>query len=148
MTDIRPFQLEVAQAELDDLERRLAATRFPEAETPDDWSQGVPLAYAQELTEYWQEEYDWRARERYFNRHPQFVTSIDGLDIHFVHCVSPHAEARPLLITHGWPGSIVEFHKIIDPLVDPVSHGGDAAEGRPDPPGPLLRERGRQPRGG
>ncbi len=128
MSEIQPFRLEVPQAELDDLERRLAATRFPEAETPDDWSQGVPLAYARELVDYWRDEYDWREREAYFNPHPQFVTAIDGLDIHFIHCVSPHADARPLLITHGWPGSVVEFHKIIDPLVDPVSHGGDAAD--------------------
>ncbi len=128
MTDIQPFRLEIPDAELSDLERRLKATRFPEAETPADWSQGVPLAYARELTEFWLNDYDWRAREAYFNRHPQFKTTIDGLGIHFIHCESPHAEARPLLITHGWPGSVVEFHKIIDPLVDPVAHGGAAAD--------------------
>ncbi len=128
MSDIQPFRIEIPQGEVDDLQRRLAHTRLPEAETPDDWSQGLPLAYARELLAYWQDEYDWRAREQYFNRHPQFKTSIDGLGIHFIHCVSPHANARPLLITHGWPGSVVEFHKIIDPLVDPVSHGGEAAD--------------------
>lgn len=128
MTDITPFQLDVPQAQLDELTTRLEQTRFPEAETPDDWSQGVPLAYARELTDYWLQTYDWRAREVYFNRHAQYKTSIDGLDIHFVHVVSPHAEARPLIITHGWPGSVVEFHKVIDPLVDPVAHGGSAAD--------------------
>lgn len=128
MSDITPFQIEVPQAELDDLAARLANTRFPEKETPEDWSQGVPLAYAQELVQYWRDAYDWRAREAYFNRHAQFKTNIDGLDIHFIHVESPHAEARPLLITHGWPGSVVEFHKIIDPLVDPAAHGGAAAD--------------------
>ena len=128
MTAITPFQIEVPQAQLDELTMRLENTRFPEAETPDDWSQGVPLAYARELTEYWLQNYDWRAREAYFNRHAQYKTSIDGLDIHFVHVVSRHAEARPLIITHGWPGSVVEFHKVIDPLVDPVAHGGSAED--------------------
>ncbi|NKC00734.1 MAG: alpha/beta fold hydrolase [Pseudomonadales bacterium] len=128
MSEIREFKIAATDAALDDLERRLAQTRFPDAQTPDDWSQGVPLAYAQELVSYWQGKYDWRAREQYFNRHPQYKTEISGLDIHFLHVVSPHAEARPLLITHGWPGSVVEFHKVIDPLVDPVAHGGDAAD--------------------
>ena len=128
MSEIVPFRIEVAQAALDDLQRRLQAARFPEAETPDDWSQGVPLAYARELTDYWLSDYDWRAREAYYNRHDQFKTNIDGLDIHFLHVISPHAEARPLLITHGWPGSVVEFHKVIDPLVDPVASGGDPAD--------------------
>jgi epoxide hydrolase len=125
---IREFSLAVSEQQLGDLQRRLAQTRFPEAETPDDWSQGVPLAYARELTKYWLDEYDWRAREAYFNRHPQFMTNLDGLDIHFVHVQSPHPEAQPLLITHGWPGSVVEFHKVIDPLVDPVAFGGDAKD--------------------
>jgi pimeloyl-ACP methyl ester carboxylesterase len=128
MAEIVPFRIEVAQTALDDLQRRLQAARFPEAETPDDWSQGVPLAYARELTDYWLREYDWRAREAYYNRHDQFKTNIDGLDIHFIHVTSPHAEARPLLITHGWPGSVVEFHKVIDPLIDPVASGGDAGD--------------------
>ena len=128
MSEIVPFRIEVAQAVLDDLQRRLQAARFPEAETPDDWSQGVPLAYARELTDYWLSDYDWRAREIYYNRHDQFKTNIDGLDVHFIHVTSPHAEARPLLITHGWSGSVVEFHKVIDPLVDPVASGGDPAD--------------------
>lgn len=124
MSDIRPFQIDIAQGQLDDLHQRLGNTRLPEAETPDDWSQGVPLSYARELLDYWLNQYDWRAQEKYLNRHAQFKTLLDGLDIHFIHVTSPHAQARPLLITHGWPGSVVEFHKIIDPLVDPVSHGG------------------------
>jgi pimeloyl-ACP methyl ester carboxylesterase len=128
MTDIRPFNIEVPQAELDDLHQRLSRSRFPEAETPQYWSQGVPLAYAEEVTNYWLHDYDWRERETYFNRHPQFKTNIEGLDIHFVHVESPHADAQPLLITHGWPGSVVEFHKVIDPLVDPVAHGGVAED--------------------
>lgn len=127
MTDtaeaIRPFHIDVAQADLDDLSRRLAATRFPEAETPDDWSQGVPLAYARELVSYWHDKYDWRAREAYYNGFAQFKTAIDGLDIHFVHVKSSRADARPLLITHGWPGSVVEFHKVINALAEPE---GDA----------------------
>ncbi len=128
MAEILPFKIEIPDSAIEDLQRRLDAARFPEAEPLDDWSQGLPLNYARELTTYWREEYDWRAREAYLNRHPQFKTNIDGLDIHFVHCVSPHAGARPLLITHGWPGSVVEFHKVIDPLVDPVAHGGNAED--------------------
>ncbi|MEM7096648.1 MAG: epoxide hydrolase family protein [Pseudomonadota bacterium] len=125
---MRDFRIDIGQTELEHLATRLRLTRLPEAETPDDWSQGVPLAYAEELLQYWQNDYDWSARQDYFNRHPQFVTELDGLDIHFIHCQSPHPGARPLLITHGWPGSVVEFHKIIDPLVDPVSHGGSAED--------------------
>ena len=128
MAEILPFKIEIPDSAIEDLQRRLDAARFPEAEPLDDWSQGLPLNYVRELTTYWREEYDWRAREAYLNRHPQFKTNIDGLDIHFVHCVSPHAGARPLLITHGWPGSVVEFHKVIDPLVDPVAHGGNAED--------------------
>lgn len=128
MAEILPFKIEIPDSAIEDLQRRLDAARFPEAEPLDDWSQGLPLNYARELTTYWREEYDWRAREAYLNRHPQFKTNIDGLDIHFVHCVSPHPGARPLLITHGWPGSVVEFHKVIDPLVDPVAHGGNAED--------------------
>ncbi len=128
MSEIVPFQLAVTDAALEDLQTRLRNTRWPEAETPQDWSQGVPLAYAREVTEYWINQYDWREREAYFNRHAQFSTNIDGLDIHFIHVESPRADARPLLITHGWPGSVVEFHKVIDPLVDPVASGGDPAD--------------------
>ncbi len=124
MTEIRDFQINVSNSALKDLHRRLELTRFPEAETPDDWSQGVPLSYARELVQYWLHDYDWRAREAYYNRHSQYKTEIDGLDIHFIHVRSAHEAARPLLITHGWPGSVVEFHKIIEPLTDPVAYGG------------------------
>lgn len=124
--DIKPYVIATAQADIDDLNRRLDATRFPEAETPDDWSQGVPLDYARELVAYWREDYDWRSREAYFNQFPQFQTTIDDLDVHFIHVQSPHAQAVPLLITHGWPGSVVEFHKVISALADPDSVGGDA----------------------
>ena len=126
--DIRPFRIDVADEVLDDLRRRLHATRWPDAEVVDDWSQGIPLAYVQDVCRYWADDYDWRAREAALNRFDQFVTEIDGLDIHFVHQRSPHADALPLLITHGWPGSIVEFHKVIEPLTDPTAHGGDAGD--------------------
>ncbi|MGK0257250.1 MAG: pimeloyl-ACP methyl ester carboxylesterase [Candidatus Azotimanducaceae bacterium] len=125
---VRTFELNISDAQLTDLKQRLAATRFPEAETPDDWSQGVPLSYAQELTTYWLEEYDWRAREAYYNRFPQFKVNLQGLDIHFLHVKSPVKDARPLLMTHGWPGSVVEFHKIVEPLTNPELHGGSAAD--------------------
>ncbi len=125
---IVPFTVDIADEVIDDLRRRLRATRWPEAETVDDWSQGVPLAYAEELARYWAEDYDWSARQARMNRFDHFTTEIDGLDIHFIHQRSPHPEAMPLLITHGWPGSVVEFDKIIEPLVDPVAHGGDAAD--------------------
>ena len=125
---VRPFRIEVADAVLDDLHRRLDLTRWPEAEVVDDWSQGVPLAWMQDVCRYWRDGYDWRAQEARLNRFDQFITEVDGLDIHFVHRRSPHPEARPLVITHGWPGSIVEFHKVIEPLSNPTAHGGDAAD--------------------
>jgi pimeloyl-ACP methyl ester carboxylesterase len=125
---VRPFTIAVDDDVLDDLRRRLRATRWPEREVVDDWSQGTPLAYVQDVCAYWADEYDWRAREALLNRFDQFVTEIDGLDIHFVHARSPHPEATPLLITHGWPGSIVEFHKVIEPFTDPTKYGGDAAD--------------------
>ncbi len=125
---IRQFRIAVADEVLTDLRSRLRATRWPDAETVDDWSQGAPLAWIRDVCRYWAEAYDWRAREDRLNRFDQFVTTIDGLDVHFVHQRSPHAGARPLLITHGWPGSIVEFHKVIGPLTDPVAHGGSAAD--------------------
>jgi pimeloyl-ACP methyl ester carboxylesterase len=128
MTEVRPFTIDIAQTQLDDLERRVRSTRWPEAETVDDWSQGMPLAYAQELAAYWVDDYDWRAREAALNRFDQFVTELDGLDVHFIHQRSPHDDAFPLLITHGWPGSVVEFHKIIEPLTDPTAHGGRAED--------------------
>ena len=125
---VRPFRVDVADAVLEDLGRRLAHTRWPEAEPVDDWSQGAPLAWIQDMCHYWGNGYDWRAREALLNRFDQFVTTIDGIDIHFVHQRSPHPEARPLLITHGWPGSIVEFHKVIEPLTNPTAHGGQASD--------------------
>ena len=99
-----------------------------EAETVDDWSQGVPLVYLQDLCHYWSEQYDWRRTERRINAIPQFVTDIDGVEIHFLHARSPHPGALPLIVTHGWPGSVIEFLKVIGPLTDPVAHGGDAAD--------------------
>ena len=126
--EIRPFTIDVPDAVLDDLRNRLRHTRWPDRETVDDWSQGVPLAYAQEIAEHWATGYDWRARERALNRFDQYLTEIDGLDIHFIHQRSPHPDAVPLLLTHGWPGSIVEFHKVIEPLTDPVAFGGDPAD--------------------
>lgn len=125
---IRPFTLRIDQQVLDDLAQRLAMTRWPDPETPKDWSQGLPLDYAKQLAAYWQHEYDWREREAYFNQFPQFITELEGLDIHFIHLKSPEAHARPLLMTHGWPGSVVEFHKVLAPLVDPVAHGGRAED--------------------
>jgi pimeloyl-ACP methyl ester carboxylesterase len=125
---VEPFRIEVPGAELDDLRARLNATRWPERETVDDWSQGVPLEYIKELCGYWAAGYDWRATEARLNALPQFRTEIDGLGIHFLHVRSPHAEAMPLVITHGWPGSIVEFLKVIGPLTDPGAHGGDSTD--------------------
>jgi pimeloyl-ACP methyl ester carboxylesterase len=127
-TQIVPFKISATDAQLEDLKRRLGATRWPERECVDDWSQGLPLAYAQEVCKYWLEKYDWRATEARLNRFPQFKTEIDGLGIHFIHVTSPHANAMPLVITHGWPGSIVEFHKVIEPLTNPTAHGGNAAD--------------------
>jgi len=128
MSAIIPFRIAVSDDVLDDLKARLRRTRWPEAELVGDWSQGAPLTWIQEVCRYWAESYDWRQREARLNRFAQFVTAIDGLDIHFVHARSPHPAAMPLVITHGWPGSIVEFHKVIEPLVDPVAHGGNAAD--------------------
>jgi pimeloyl-ACP methyl ester carboxylesterase len=127
-SEISPFVIAVSDEVLADLKQRLKNTRWPEAELVDDWSQGIPLAYVQEVCEYWANDYDWRAREAALNRFDQFTTEIDGLDIHFVHMRSPHEDATPLIITHGWPGSIVEFHKVIEPLVNPTAYGGDAAD--------------------
>ena len=128
MSDVRPFRLEVPDSELADLKRRLEATRFPERETPNDWTQGVPLGYMQELCAYWAERYDWRKTEARLNRFPQIKTKIDGLDIHALHVKSKHPNALPIVITHGWPGSVVEFHKVIEPLADPTAHGGEARD--------------------
>jgi epoxide hydrolase len=125
---ITPFRIHATDEQLADLRRRLLVTRWPDKEPVPDWSQGMPLAYTQELCRYWVEGYDWRAREAQLNRFAQFMTCIDGVDIHFIHVRSKHAEALPLLMTHGWPGSIAEFHKVIEPLADPVAHGGAAAD--------------------
>lgn len=126
--EIRPFTIEVPDGVLDDLRARLRNTRWPDRELVDDWTQGIPLAYVQEVCSYWADDYDWRAREVALNRFDQFVTEIDGIDIHFVHQRSSNAEALPLLLTHGWPGSIVEFQKVIEPLTEPQLHGRDAAD--------------------
>jgi pimeloyl-ACP methyl ester carboxylesterase len=123
-TAVRPFRIETAESELADLRGRLLRTRWPERETADDWSQGVPLAYLQEVVNYWAKQYDWRAREARLNRFAQFKTRLGGLDIHFIHVRSANASALPLIITHGWPGSIAEFQKVIEPLTDPAAHGG------------------------
>ena len=128
MAEIRPFKIAAPDADLTDLRRRILATRWPEAEVVDDWSQGIPLAYVQELAAYWTDGYDWRTREAALNRFDQFITEIDGVDIHFIHQRSPHADAMPLIMTHGWPGSIVEFHKVIEPLSNPTAHGGKAED--------------------
>jgi len=125
---ITPFQIDIPETDLEDLRRRLRQTRWPEAETVDDWSQGVPLAYVRRLCDYWLDSYDWRACEASLNRFPQFRTQIDGVDIHFLHVPSSQPGALPLVMTHGWPGSVVEFRKVIGPLTDPVAHGGDAAD--------------------
>lgn len=125
MADISPFQIQIPDADLDDLNARLGRTRWPDAETPPDWSQGIPLDYMQELVDYWQNHYDWRTRESALNRWDGFRTTLDGLDFHFLHVRSPSPAARPLIMTHGWPGSIVEFQKVIEPLTDPAAHGGD-----------------------
>lgn len=127
-TEIRPFKIEIPDAEIEDLRRRLASTRWPEKELVDDWSQGIPLSYVQEVCAYWGEKYDWRSREALLNQWPQFMTEIDGIDIHFIHVRSKHEDAMPLVITHGWPGSVVEFQKVIGPLTDPTAHGGDASD--------------------
>ncbi len=125
---IRPFRVGVRDEELADLRRRILATRWPEKETVADQSQGVPLAMTQELARYWATEYDWRKVEARLNALPQFMTEIDGLDVHFIHVRSEHEDAMPLVVNHGWPGSIIEQLKIIDPLVNPTAHGGSAAD--------------------
>jgi len=125
---VRPFRIAASDEQLADLKRRLLATRWPDPAPVADWSQGVPLAYTQELCDYWANAYDWRAREARLNRFDQFKTMIDGVEIHFIHVRSRHADALPLVMTHGWPGSIAEFHKVIEPLSDPTAHGGDAAD--------------------
>src|SRR5689334_16122883 len=126
---IRPFpKVNVPEAELTELRRRINATRWPERETVPDATQGVQLATTQALASYWAKEYDWRKVETRLNALPQYITEIDGLDIHFIHVRSKHENALPLIVTHGWPGSIVEQLKIIDPLTNPTAHGGSVSD--------------------
>jgi pimeloyl-ACP methyl ester carboxylesterase len=126
--EIRPFHVDIPDEALEDLRQRIAATNWPEKETVADQSQGVPLAMIQELARYWATDYDWRKCEANLNALPQFITEIDGLDIHFIHVRSRHEDALPLVVNHGWPGSIIEQLKIIDRLTDPKAHGASAAE--------------------
>jgi len=126
--EVRPFRVDVPQEEIDELRRRLQATRWPEKETVADATQGVQLATIQELVRYWGTEYDFRRFETRLNAIPQFVTEIDGLDIHFIHVKSPHPNALPLIITHGWPGSVIEMLNVIGPLSDPTANGADPAD--------------------
>jgi pimeloyl-ACP methyl ester carboxylesterase len=125
---LRPFQVLVPQPDLDDLKRRIVATRWPEKETVTDKSQGVPLATMQALARYWATEYDWRKIEAKLNAYPNFITTIDGLDIHFMHIRSKHENALPVIITHGWPGSVIEQIKIVEPLTNPTAYGGSVSD--------------------
>lgn len=126
--DISPFRIDIPQAQLDDLKSRLANTRWPD-ELPDvGWSYGVPASYLKELAEYWRTSYDWRKHEAALNRYPHFRTEVQGQQLHFLHVGSPEPDALPLLLTHGWPGSFVEFQELIEPLTDPRAHGGDPAD--------------------
>jgi pimeloyl-ACP methyl ester carboxylesterase len=127
-TALRPFRVEVSEADLADMRRRIKATRLPEKEPVSDFSQGVPLATIEKLTRYWANEYDWRKCEARLNAYPNFLTEIDGLDIHFIHARSKHDNALPIIVTHGWPGSAVEQLKIIEPLVNPTAFGGTEAD--------------------
>lgn len=138
-TEIRPFRIAVPQSDLDDLHARLAATRWPDEPPGAGWEYGPPVSYLRELADYWRTRYDWRAAEARLNQFPQFTTEIDGHDIHFLHVRSPEPDALPLILTHGWPSSIVEFLDLIGPLTDPRAHGGDSADAFhvvvPSPPG-------------
>lgn len=125
---IKPIRIEVSQAELDDLNARIDRARWPDELPGVGWAYGIPLDYTKELASYWRAEFDWRAQEAKLNAFPQFTTTIDGQNVHFMHVRSKEPNALPLLITHGWPGSVVEFIEIIGPLTDPVAHGGQAAD--------------------
>src|SRR5215208_5934030 len=127
-TAIRPFHLEIPDEQLVELLRRIGATRWPSSELVNDRSQGVQLATMRELARYWSDDYDWRACEARLNALPQFMTEVDGVDIHFIHVRSPHEDAMPLIMTHGWPGSVVELLETVGPLTDPTAHGGDAED--------------------
>ena len=125
---IQPFHIYVPDADIQDLRERIGRTRWPEPAPTSGWDYGIPLDYVRELAEYWRTTYDWRAHEAQLNQFPQFTTSIDGQNVHFLHVRSPEADALPLIITHGWPGSVVEFMQVIDPLTNPRDHGGDPAD--------------------
>ncbi|WP_425247606.1 epoxide hydrolase family protein [Streptomyces sp. NEAU-NA10] len=125
---MHPFRIDIPQEQLDDLRRRLEAARWPDELPGVGWSRGVPLGYLKELAEYWRTSFDWRAAEARLNAHPQFVTEIDGAPVHFLHITSPEPDATPLLLTHGWPGSVAEFLDVIGPLSDPRAHGGDPSQ--------------------
>lgn len=155
---IRPFTVNVPDAELKALQERLALTRWPDAETAEGWDQGMPLAYTRELADYWARQYDWRRFENTLNAWPQFITTIESIDIHFIHRRSPEPGALPLVLSHGWPSSIAEFRKVIDALADPVAHGGKAEDafhvvvpslpgyafsGKPDEAGTSVEKIGR-----
>ncbi|MFB4318102.1 epoxide hydrolase family protein [Actinomadura sp. 21ATH] len=127
-TEISPFRIDIPQPALDDLRDRLARTRWPDELPGVGWSYGIPVAYVRRLAEYWRDGYDWREHEAALNAYPQFTTEIDGQNVHFLHVRSPEPGALPLIVTHGWPGSVVEFMKIIGPLTDPRAHGGDPAD--------------------
>jgi pimeloyl-ACP methyl ester carboxylesterase len=127
-TEIRPFHLEIPEEQIDDLRRRIAATRWPSKELVPDRSQGVQLSTLQELARYWVTDYDWRKAEAKLNALPQFTTEIDGVEIHFIHVKSAQENALPLIMTHGWPGSVIELLEVVGPLTDPTAHGGDAED--------------------
>jgi len=126
--EIRPFSYTATDEELDDLRRRIRATRWPDRETVDDTSQGVRLETMRALADYWADQHDWRRVEARLAELPQFVTEIDGVDIHFIHVRSKHEDALPLIVTHGWPGSVIEQLKIVGPLTDPTAYGADASD--------------------
>ena len=128
MSRVKRYKFKVPARALNDLKRRLANTRFPDRETPAGWSQGMPLSYLRELCDYWRNNYDWRRCEDRLNAFPQFQIAIDGLDFQFLHARSPHADALPVVMTHGWPGSVVEFLKVIEPLTNPEAHGGNPSD--------------------
>jgi len=149
MSKVSPYIIETSDQELADLKLRLAMTRWPDKETPADWSQGIPLAYMKELKDYWESDYDWPDRLAKINQWPGYKTELQDLNIHFQHIRSNEASARPLLMTHGWPGSIIEFQKVIAPLIDPVNHGGKAEDAfhlvLPSLPGFGFSDKPREP---
>ena len=142
MSSITPFSIDIDENQLADLKLRLAMTRLPDRETPQDWSQGIPLAFMQSVKTYWEQEYQWSERQALLNQWPGFKTNLDGINVHFLHIRSKHDDAKPLLMTHGWPGSIVEFQKIIPLLTHPELAGGQASEAFhvicPSIPGPAI----------